>query len=141
MRHPNFVIIEVAILLAMFFFGVHWAMLILTTTFVVIDIWPHVGYSNRQKHRIAEIEITGDSISCAHLNGQRTTVPIENSLFSIGENRLEGERIEIEIREKRLLRSKLIGTFCVRNWDAIIDIKEALGKNGITPIKYQPEGF
>ena len=62
-------------------------------------------------------------------------------MFSIREKKFETDKTEIEIREKKLLRSRLIGRLHISNWNKIFEIKRELIKCKVTQIKYRPEGY
>jgi hypothetical protein len=106
-----------------------------------MDIWSNYRCLKRQKRYIKEIQINEKGINCQLANGKQEKIPIEKCLFSIREEKFEKEKTEIEIRYKRLLRSRLIGRLHIKNWAQIFEIRDRLIEQKITQIKYRPEGY
>ena len=136
-----FVVIELLLLIGLYYYNVHWAILVIITPTVLIDSWSNIRCANRQKKYIKEIEIKVNSISCLLATGKTETIPIEKCLFSIREQKFEKDKTEIEIRVKRLLKSRLIGRLHISNWSHIFEIKNNMIKNHVTQVKYRPEGY
>ncbi|GAA4299382.1 hypothetical protein [Aestuariibaculum suncheonense] len=136
-----FVLIELTLLISLYYFGVHWAILILATPIFLIDTWSNIRCANRQKKYIKEIEITPKGINCLLATDKIDSIPYNKCLFSIREKKFEKDKTEIEIRQKRILKSRLIGRLHISNWNQIFEIKNELIKNNITQIKYRPEGY
>ncbi len=125
-----FVLIELILLVSLYYFDVHWAILILLTPIILIDSWSNIRCANRQKKCVKEIEISPNGIKCLNTNGKTHSIPsYDKCLFSIREKKFEKDKTEIEIKQKRLLKSRLIGRLHISNWDHIFEIKNELIKN------------
>ncbi len=136
-----FVLVELTILVLLYYYGLHWFPLFFITIIILLDTWSNVRCARRQKRFIKEIEITNQGISCTLANKTNEQIPKEKCLFSIREKKFEKEKTEIEIRQKRLLKSKLIGRVHIKHWQQIFEIKNALIEHAIPQIKYRPEGY
>ena len=136
-----FVVVELLIISALFIFSVHWLVILLTLPLLLIDIWSNLRCAKRENNFIQEIEIRPDELTCLTSKGVVYTIPFDKVRFSIREKKFEKEKTEIEIRLKRLLRSKLIGRLHIRNWSNLFAIKAALVNHKYCQIKYRPEGF
>jgi len=136
-----FVLIELTLLISLYYFDVHWAILLLVTPIFLIDAWSNIRCANRQKKYIKNIEITPNGIRCLLFTNKVESIPYDKCLFSIHEKKFEKEKTEIEIRQKRVLKSRLIGRLHINNWKQIFEIKNELIKNNYTQIKYRPEGY
>lgn len=136
-----FVLIESTLLVGFYYFDIHLAILILVTPIFFIDAWSNIRCANREKKYIKEIEIQPDRIRCLLASNKVDSIPHDKCLFSIREKKYEIDKTEIEIRKKRLLKSRLIGRINIKNWKQIFEIKNELIKNNITQIKYRPEGY
>lgn len=141
MYYSIFAVVEVCVLIVMYYFEMHWAILCLATCVVFIDAWSNFRCANRQKKYIREIQINEHGIQNILATNKVEYIELEKCLFSIREKAFEKEKTEIEIREKRLLKSRLIGRLHISNWSKIDEIKQSLITNGITQIKYRPEGY
>ena len=108
---------------------------------MLIDAWSNIRCANRQKKFVKEIQIEASGIKYQLANGKTAFIPHAKCLFSIREKKFEKDRTEIEVREKRLLKSRLIGRMHIKNWKQIFEIKNELVRNNITRIKYRPEGY
>ncbi|MCE7992930.1 MAG: hypothetical protein HEP71_13155 [Roseivirga sp.] len=136
-----YIVVELFILFLLYYYGIHWFLLLLLTPTILLDTWSNMRCARRQKKFIREIEITDEGIKCVLANKSSQSIPIEKCLFSIREKKFEKEKTEIEIRSKRLLKSKLIGRLHIKHWSQIPEIKNELLKHSITQIKYRPEGY
>lgn len=136
-----FVLVELTLLVSLFYFDIHWALLVLLTPVSIIDAWSNIRCAKRQKKYIKEIEISPNGIKCQLATDKVESIPHDKCLFSIREKKFEKDKTEIEIRQKRLLKSRLIGRLPISNWNQIFEIKNELIKNNITQIKYRPEGY
>lgn len=136
-----FVVVEIMILIGLYYFGIHWFILLLSTPIFLMDAWSNIRCANRQKKFIAEIEINEQGLTCTLANNRIEKIPHDKSLFSIREKKFEKDRTEIEIRQKRHLRSRLIGRIHIKNWKDIFEIKNELIRNNIAQVKYRPEGY
>lgn len=136
-----FVLAEIALLVYLYYAGAHWLLLLCVTPIILLDAWSNVRCANRQKKYIREITIDADGIVCLLATGKTVPIPHEKCRFSIREQKFKKERTEIEIRQKRLLKSQLIGRIHIRNWSRIFEIRNELLQYKITQIKYRPEGY
>ena len=121
-----FVAVELMILVGLFYFGIHWAILLFATPVILLDAWSNLRCAGRQKKFIKEINIDREGIRCLLANGSTESIPLAKSLYSIREKKFEKDRTEIEIRRKKLLRSSLIGRLHIKHWKQILEIKQAL---------------
>ena len=135
------ILIELGIYIALFYTNIHWVLLILTFPFLVIEIISNKRCLNRQKNFIKEIEFLENELVCKHLNGNKSKIPFEKLIYSYREIKFEKDKSEIEIREKKRLKSKLVGRLHINNWTTIFEIKNALCERKIVRVKYRPEGF
>lgn len=139
--YQGLIAIELLALISLYILNIHWGILVIITPITLIDLWSNFRCANRQKKFIQEIEIGTDKITCLLATKELIHIPIEKCLFSIREKKFEIEKTEIEIRQKRLVKSKLIGRLHIKNWEMIPEIKNELIKNQVTQIKYRPEGY
>ena len=135
------VIVEICILIAMYCIDIHWAILFLVTCVIFIDAWSNIRCANRQRKYICEIKINEHGVQNTLATSTIEYIALDKCLFSIREKAFEREKTEIEIREKRLLKSRLIGRLHISNWSKIDEIKQSLIAHGVTQIKYRPEGY
>ena len=135
------IIIELLLLVALFYFKLHWFFVILALPLLCVDLYSNKRCLNRQQNYIKKIEFNDRKIICTHLNNFKTVIPFENIKFSIREIKFEKNKTEIEIKRKRFLKSKLIGRLHIDNWSDLFEIKKEFLKNSITQVKYRPEGF
>ena len=136
-----FILNELAILAALFYFDIHWGVLLISTPIILMDAWSNLRCLNRQKRYIKEIQINENGITCELANRKTVEISHEKCLFSIRDVKYEKEKTEIEIRLKLLIKSRLIGRLHISNWNQIFEIRDELAKNKITQIKYRPEGY
>lgn len=136
-----FILIELSLLILLYYIEIHWAILLLATPIILIDAWSNLRCSNRQKKHIQKIEVNDDGIKCYLANKTEEFIPKEKSLFSIREEKFEKDKTEIEVRRKGTIKSRLVGRLHILNWNQILEIKSELLKNKITQIKYRPEGY
>lgn len=135
------IIIELLLLIALFYFKLHWFFVILALPIVCVDLYSNKRCLNRQQNYIKKIEFNDRKIICTHLNKFKTVIPFEDIKFSIREIKFEKNKTEIEIKQKKFLKSKLIGRLHIDNWSDLFEIKKEFLKNSITQVKYRPEGF
>jgi hypothetical protein len=135
------IIIELLLLIALFYFKLHWFFLILALPILCIDLYSNKRCLNRQQNYIIKVEFNDRRIICTHLNNYKTVIPFENIKFSIREIKFEKNKTEIEIKQKKFLKSKLIGRLHIDNWSDLFEIKKVFLKNSITQVQYRPEGF
>ncbi len=136
-----YILVELTILVLLYYYHIHWFILFFATIIILLDVWSNIRCARRQKRFIREIEISDQGISCRLANKTTVQIPKEKCLFSIREKKFEKERTEIEIRQKRTLRSKLIGRMHIKHWQQIFEIKEALIQHQVSQIRYRPEGY
>lgn len=136
-----FILFELVLLISLYYYGLHWFFLFFTTIIILPDVWSNIRCARRQKRFIREIKISTEGIHCVLANKATVQIPMEKCLFSIREKKFEKEKTEIEIRKKRLLKSKLIGRIHIKHWQQIFEIKNALIEHAIPQIKYRPEGY
>lgn len=133
------IIIELLLLIALFYFKLHWFFIILPI--LCVDLYSNKRCLNRQQNYIIKVEFNDRRIICTHLNNYKTVIPFENIKFSIREIKFEKNKTEIEIKEKKFLKSKLIGRLHIDNWLDLFELKKEFLNNSITQVKYRPEGF
>ncbi len=136
-----FILIELSLLFGLYYLHLHWALLLLLTPVILLDAWSNLRCANRQKKFIKEIQIAAKGIECKLANGQTDKIPFKKALFSIREQKFEKEKTEIEIRVKRLLKSRLVGRMHIKHWTQIFEIKDELARLRYQQIKYRPEGY
>ena len=136
-----FILIELFLLFSLYYLNVHWALLLLLTPIILLDAWSNLRCANRQKKFIKEIQIGAEGIECKLANGQTEMIPFDKALFSIREQKFEKEKTEIEIRLKRMLKSRLVGRMHIKNWKQVFEIRDELARLGFQQIKYRPEGY
>ncbi|WMI68242.1 hypothetical protein [Mangrovimonas sp. YM274] len=135
------IIVEILVIISLFYFNVNLFLSILLTSILLIDIYSNKRCLNRQKNFIKSVEFKDGKIICTHLKNNQTIIPFEKLKFSIREKKFEKDKTEIEIKLKKSLKSKLIGRLHINNWSNVFDLKNEFLKNSITQIKYRPEGF
>lgn len=135
------IIIELLLLIALFYFKLHWFFIILVLPILCVDLYSNKRCLNRQQNYIKKVEFNDNKIICTHLNNYKTVIPFENIKFSIREIKFEKDKTEIEIKEKKFLKSKLIGRLHIDNWPSLFELKKEFLVNSITQVKYRPEGF
>ncbi|WP_053989914.1 hypothetical protein [Mangrovimonas sp. TPBH4] len=135
------IIVEILVIISLFYFNVNLFLSILSTSILLIDIYSNKRCLNRQKNFIKSVEFKDRKIICTHLKNNQTIIPFEKLKFSIREKKFEKDKTEIEIKLKKSLKSKLIGRLHINNWSNVFDLKNEFLKNSITQIKYRPEGF
>jgi hypothetical protein len=136
-----FIIVELLIIVSLFYFDIHWLLLIFIIPILLIDILSNKRCLNRQKNFIASIKFEDDKLICKHLKNNETVIPFDKAKFSIRERKFEKDKTEIEIKFKNSLKSKLIGRLHINNWSDIFKIRGEFIKNKITQVKYKPEGY
>jgi len=136
-----FIIVELMIIFSLFYFNIHWLLLIFLIPILLIDIVSNKRCFNRQKNFISSIEFLNEEIICTHLNNSKTNIPFNKARFSIRQKKFEKDKTEIEIKFKKSLKSKLIGRVHIKNWLNIFELQNELVKNNITKVKYRPEGY
>lgn len=135
------IILELLVVPTLFYFHVNLFLILFLIPILLIDIYSNKRCLNRQKNFIKSISFSESEIICTHLNDTTTIIPYKNAKFSIREKKFEEEKTEIEIKQKKALRSKLIGRLHIQNWSNLFEIKNELITNAVTQIKYRPEGF
>jgi len=135
------ILVEILAIISLFYFSVNWFIIILTFPILLVDIYSNRRCLNRQKNFIKSIEFEDGKIICTHLKNNQTLIPFDKLKFSIREEKFEKDKTEIEIKLKKVLKSKLIGRLHINNWTNLFDLKEEFLKNSVTQIKYRPEGF
>jgi hypothetical protein len=133
--------LELATYASLFYLKIHWIFLVLIFPFLILEIISNKRCLNRQKNFIKEIEFRENEIVCKHLNDSTTRISYKKLIYSFREIKFEKDKSEIEIREKKRIRSKLIGRLHINNWKAIFEIRNALVEKKIVRIKFRPEGF
>ncbi|MCP4521205.1 MAG: hypothetical protein GY827_05890 [Cytophagales bacterium] len=136
-----FILIELLILISLYYFNLHWAILLFVTPIILVDTWSNARCVKRQKRHVIEINISDKEIKCVFSTKEISIIPIEKSLFSIREEKFDRDKTEIEIRQKTMWKSKLIGRLHIDNWNQVFDIKKALLTYSVSQIKYRPEGY
>lgn len=135
------IFIEISIYFSLFYLNIHWIFLILIFPFLVLEIISNKRCLNRQKNFIKKIEFRENELICIHLKETETHIPYEKLIYSFREIKFEKNKSEIEIREKKRFKSKLIGRLYINNWKTIFEIKDNLVERKIIRIKFRPEGF
>lgn len=135
------IVIEVLLLVSLFCFNLNWILIFFALPILCIDLYSNKRCLDRQRNFIKYVEFNNKDIICIHLNDKRTVIPFKNAKFSIREVKFEKDKIEIEIKQKVFLKSKLVGRLHISNWSSISEIKKEFLKNTVTQVKYRPEGF
>ena len=135
------IIIELLLLLTLCYFKINWIFIILIFPIICIDLYSNKRCLNRQKNFIKSVEFDGKNIIWTHFKNNKTILPYKDVKFSIREVKFEKNRMEIELKQKKFLKSKLIGRLHINNWSNLVEIKNEFIKNSIVQIKYRPEGF
>lgn len=130
-----------ALVLLYIYTPIHWVFILLFTPLLLLDFWSNLRCARRQKHPINEIHISDKNITCIFSNGNTQVIPHSEGKFSIREVKFEKEKTEIEVRQKKRIKSQLIGRLHIKNWENIFEIKNSLLEHKYTQIKYRPEGY